>query len=101
MAFAIKDDYLLIGTPAGVEAVLTLGNEPPLAALNRYRETVDAMPTKLGSFVYMNMASMLRLEEAGVVPELDDAERALQGLILNMVDERGVVRTSGVLTIGE
>ena len=101
MAFAFKDDYLLMGTEAGLEAALGLGSEPPLAALNRYRDTVGAMPTSLGSFMYLNMATMLRLEEAGVVPELDDAERALQGLILNMVDERGVVRASGVLTIGE
>lgn len=101
MAFAFKDDYVLLGTEAGLEAVLELGSEPPLAALNRYAETVDAMPTSLGSFMYLNMATMLRLEEAGVVPELDDAERVLEGLILNMVDERGVVRASGVLTIGE
>ncbi len=101
LAFALKDDYVLIGTPSGVEAVLTLGSEPPLSALNRYSETVDAMPTSLGSFMYMNMATVLRLEEAGVVPELDEAQRALQGLILNMVDERGVVRVSGVVTIGE
>lgn len=101
LAFATKDDYVLIGTPGAVEAVLTLGSEPPLGTINRYRDTVDAMPTSLGSFMYMNVATMLRLEEAGVVPELDDAERVLQGLILNMVDERGVVRASGVLTIGE
>ncbi len=32
---------------------------------------------------------------------LGQAERALEGLIINAVDERGVVRLSGVLTIEE
>ncbi len=101
LAYAFKDDYVLIGTVAGLEAVLTLGGEPPLAALNRYRETVGAMPTSLGSFVYLNMSTVLRLAEGGVVPQLDAADEALKGLILNVVDERGVVRVSGVLTIGD
>jgi hypothetical protein len=101
LAYAFKEDYVVIGTVAGVEAVLLLGNEPPLSALNRYRETVDAMPTGLGSFMYLNMSTVLSLATGGVLPELDDAEKAMQGLILNVVDERGVVRASGVLTIGD
>jgi hypothetical protein len=101
LAYAFKDDYMVIGTVAGVEGILSLGNEPTLASLNRYSETVGAMPTSLGSFVYLNMSNVLSLASGGVLPELDDAEKAMRGLILNMVDERGVVRASGVLTIGE
>jgi hypothetical protein len=33
--------------------------------------------------------------------QLDEAERALGGIILNWVEERGVVRVSGVVTIEE
>jgi hypothetical protein len=101
VVFAFKDGYLIIGTLSGVTGVLELGSGPALSSSSRYSETVDAMPTSLGSFAFFDMAALLRLEEAGIVPELDEAEEALRGAIINMVEERGVVQFSGVLTIGD
>ncbi len=101
LAYAFRDGYVIIGTVPGVEGVLTLESAQSLAASARYRDTVAAMPTALGSYGYLDMTTVLRLASGGIMPELDQAERVMQGLILNIVDERGVVRWSGVLTIGD
>lgn len=100
LAFAIKDGYVVIGTPDGVAAVLQ-PNGPRLAEMKNYKDTVEAMPTKLGTYGYFDLSLLLRLPEAGIVPDLDEVERALQGVIINYVNERDVVRTSGVVTIAE
>lgn len=100
IAFAITDGYLLVGTPNGVEAVLE-PEGPRLSEMDTYKDTVEAMPTKLGSYGYFDIATLLGLEEAGVVPTLGDSERALRGAIINYVNERDVVRSSAVITIAE
>ncbi len=100
MAFAFLDGVLLLGTKAGVATVLT-NDEPPLASLNRYNQTVDQMPTSLGTYGFFNLAKLMRLAQGGVPVDLSEAERALSGLIINGVDERGVVRLSGILTVEE
>ena len=46
-----------------------------------------------------DLAKLLRLAEGGVPADLSKAERALSGFIINAVDERGVVRLSGILTV--
>ncbi len=97
-AYAFLDGNLLIGTPAAVKRVIE-NQEPPLSSLRRYGEAVDQMPTKLGTYGYFNMATLLRLAEGGVPADLGDFERALSGLIINVVDERGVARLSGILTV--
>lgn len=103
LAYAFKDGYLAIGTPGAVEAVLSRApGDPSLAEEPGYSATVKQMPSALGTYAFFNLAALLRLEEAPGVPAvLDDAERALDGLIINAVEERGVVRYSGVLTIAE
>ena len=103
LAYAFKDGYLAIGTPGAVEGVLKMGSgDPSLAELQRYRDAVAQMPTALGTFGFFNLAALLRLEEApGIPEELDAVERALGGAIINWVEERGVVRLSGVVTIEE
>lgn len=100
IAFAITDGYLLIGTPDGVEAVIE-PDGPRLSEMDTYRDTVEAMPTKLGSYAYFDIATLLGLEEAGIVPTLGDSEKALRGAIINYVNERDVVRSSAVITIAE
>jgi len=100
-AYAFMDGMLLIGTPDGVEWVIEGQSEPPLAQLNRYLKAKEQLPTSLGTYGYFNLTTLLRLTEGSVPVDLDEAERALEGLIINVVDERGVVRTSGILTIDE
>jgi hypothetical protein len=99
-AYAFLDGNLVLGTRAGVEKVLG-NNEPPLSSLNRYNRTVEQMPSKLGSYGYFDLSKLLRLAEGGIPADLDEVERALSGLIINVVDERGIVRLSGILTIEE
>jgi hypothetical protein len=97
-AFAFKDGNLLLGTKAAVVKVLE-NTDPPLGSLKRYTQTIDEMPTSLGTYAFLNMSTILRLAEGGVPADLDEAERALSGLIINVVDERGVFRLSGILTV--
>lgn len=103
LAYAFKDGYLALGTPEAVETVLTMGaGDANLAGLRRYQETVAQMSSALGTYAFFNIAALLRLEEMPGMPrQLDEAERALGGIILNWVEERGVVRVSGVVTIEE
>jgi hypothetical protein len=99
-AYAFLDGNLVIGTKAGVSRVLE-NTDPPLSSLRRYQQTVDQMPTSLGTYAYLDRSKLLRLAEGGVPAELDAAEQALSGLIINGVDERDVIRLSGILTIEE
>jgi hypothetical protein len=99
-AYAFLDGNLVFGTRAAVERVLS-NNEPPLGELRKYRDTVDQMPSALGTYGYFDLTKLLRLAESGVPAELDEAEEALSGLIINVVNERGVVRLSGILTVEE
>ncbi len=97
-AYAFLDGNLVLGTKNGVQRVLE-NEEPPLSGLRKYNETVDQMPTSLGTYAYFNLSKLLRLAQGGVPADLSQAERALSGLIINGVDERGVVRLSGILTV--
>ena len=97
-AYTFLDGNLLIGTLEGVRIVLE-NDEPTLDQLGKYRATVEQMPTKLGTYAYIDLADVLRLASGGIPADLDEAERALSGLIINGVDERGVIRLSGILTV--
>ncbi len=99
-AYAITDGYLLFGTPAAVEQVLN-GGYISLEEMKNYRDTIAALPTKTGTYMYFDMATILRLTSGGIPVDLDTAEKALRGAALNYVNERDVVSASGVLTIAE
>lgn len=99
-AYAITDGYLAVGTVEGVKTILT-NNGVALDEMKNYREALDALPTKTGSFAYFELSTLLRLQEDGLPVDLDDAEKALKGAIINYVNERDVVRASGVITIAE
>ncbi|MEO8538578.1 MAG: DUF3352 domain-containing protein [bacterium] len=97
-AYAFLDGNLVLGTKEAVTRVLG-NNEPSLGSLKKYNQTVEQMPTGLGTYAYFNLSSLLRLAEGGVPADLSAAERALSGLIINGVDERGIIRLSGILTV--
>jgi hypothetical protein len=97
-AYGFLQGNLVLGSRTAVERVLS-NQDPALSELKRYRQTVAAMPTGLGSYAFINLSSVLRLAEGGVPADLSEAERALSGLIINVVDERGIVRLSGILTV--
>ena len=99
-AYAVLDGVLLLGTAEAVKLVLS-NDEAPLRDFSRYTEAVGQMPSALGTYAYLDMSKILRLAEGGIPADLDEAEEALSGLIINAVDERDVVRLNGILTIEE
>lgn len=101
LGYAVKDKMVVFGTAKATRAIIANDFGPNLAGAANYQKSVKQMPTALGTFGYFDLATLLRLTEGGVPVNLDDAEKALQGTIFNMVDERGVVRVSGVITIAE
>lgn len=97
-AYAFLEGNLVLGTKDGVKRILER-TDSPLGSLARYNETVSQMSTSLGTYAYFDLAKLLRLAQGGVPADLSEAERALSGLIINAVDERGVVRLSGIITV--
>lgn len=100
LAYGVADGYAFLGTFEGVSEVLG-GVALPMTGNATYRDAVEEMPTGLGTFLYINMFSLLRSDAGEAIPELDAVQRALDGFIINAVSERGVVRVSGVLTVRE
>ncbi len=99
-AYALDGTTLLIGTGGAV--VQTLAAEGPFMTDSAiYQRTVADLPSALGSYAYFDLAALFRLAEGGLPPELDDVERALDGLIINLVQENGISRVSGILSVGE
>lgn len=98
VAYAITDGYAAVGSKAAVAA--TVGRkDAPLSELGIYqRATADQ---KLGSFAFFNLQKLTQLSEGGVPPVLDEATKALQGLIINAVNDGGLARVSGLVTIKE
>ncbi|MBA4180011.1 MAG: hypothetical protein C0506_05420 [Anaerolinea sp.] len=101
LGYAVKDGYMVFGTARAARSVIARDFGPDLAGAPNYQKSVKQMPTALGTFAYFDLATLLRLTAGGVPVDLDEAEKALRGTIFNMVDERGVVRVSGVVTIAE
>lgn len=100
LAFLVHDGYIAIGHVEALQAILAPAGAT-LAQADRYREAVGLMPSALGTYGYFDMAVLLRLASDGVPVELDQAERMIEALILNMVEEDGVVRLSGALTVAD
>ena len=98
MAYAIRDGYVVVGSAAGVKKTLAGGQT--LAQTDAYANTVKQMPSALGTYTYLDMSSVLSVaSENGAPVQLDDAQNALEGLIINWVDERDVLRLNGVLSV--
>ncbi len=98
VSYAFKGSNLYIGTPAGLKAGLEM-KEGAIADDTAYKDTRAQIETKFGAFAYIDLRTVLRLASAGVPAQLDEAERALKGLILNIVEQDGLVRFTGFLTI--
>lgn len=97
-AYAITDGYVVFGTVEGVRAII----DPQitlLSGLKGYRDTVDQLDTALGTYAYLDLATLVGLDEGGVPPQLDEATRALGTLIINLVEERNVVRLTGAVSV--
>ncbi|MBI2764777.1 MAG: DUF3352 domain-containing protein [Chloroflexi bacterium] len=99
VAYAITDGYAAVGSLAGVKGVLAR-KDAPLSDLTLYKDAVG--DSQLGAFAFFNLQKLLALTEGGVPPELDQATRALDALIINAVkDDKGLARISGVVTVAK
>ena len=101
LGYAVTDSYMIFGTAKAARSIVAKDFGPDLAGAAKYQKTVKEMPTALGTFAYFDVANLLRLTSGGVPVDLDVAEKVLQGAIVNFVEERGVARVSGVITIAE
>lgn len=98
IGFAFDGSDLLIGTLSAVTRTLE-GNGPVLAESQLYKDAVKQHPARLGSYIYLDLQALISLGNSGLPSELDDAQRALNSLIFNMVDQGGVTIISGSLSI--
>lgn len=101
IGYGVTGSYMVMGTAKAARAIIAQDFGPNLAGAAKYQKTVKEMPTGLGTFAYFDVANLLRLTSGGVPVDLDDAAKVLQGAIVNFVEERGVARVSGVITIAE
>jgi hypothetical protein len=100
LAVALKGDDLLVGTEDAVRAVLD-GPRQTLARAARFRDAAGALPHSPGTFAYFDLHQLIRLGDGAVPGDLGRAERVLNGLMITMVEDRGLARIGGALVIKE
>jgi len=100
VAYAIQDGYVVIGT---FDAVLDIvaDDRRRLTQDAHYAAAVAGIDTPLGSFVYLNLGSLLAIAAEDLPGEFGKLEDVLQSLILNAVQDSGVNRLTGVLAVAE
>ena len=98
VSYAFKGGNLLLGTPDAVKAAIERKNGS-IAEAKGYKGARAQIETKFGTFAYFDLATIVRLASGGIPPQLDEAEKALKGAILNIVEERGIVRFTGFVLI--
>ena len=99
LAYAITDGYLAFGTREAVRVTLE-GKGPTLDEQAAYKKTVKELPGKLGTSFYFNVRDLLRASGQNT-GDLDQAERAISGAMLNVVEQGDALRISGVLLVEE
>jgi hypothetical protein len=100
VAVALKGNDLLIGTEDAVRVGLE-GPRQTLARAARFRDAAGALPHSTGTFAYFDLHQLIRLGDGAVPGDLGRAERVLNGLMITMVEERGLARIGGALVIKE
>ena len=99
-AYIVTDGRLLLGTVAGVKAVLE-GPKENLAGSKVYQHSLKAIPTSLASFIFVNMQEALTAEGEIIPGQFDAATANLEGLVITLVEEKGLTRLAGALSVKE
>ncbi len=99
-AYVVTDGRLLVGTVAGLKAVLE-GPADTLAESKAFQHALKAVPSALGSFLYVNMQEALTASGEIVPGDFDAATENLEGLIITLVEDKGLTRWSGALSVKE
>jgi len=97
-AFGIRDGVLYAGTLDGVKTVLD-GVDSSLAESPRFKKSRDELGVSLASFGYVDLQALFASGEMDAIPELSRATETLQTVLITMVQERGVARLAGIVTI--
>jgi len=100
VGLAVRDSHAILGTAEAVTAVLELKGSG-LAGSARYRGAVGGLSAPTGTFGYFDLPLLLRLAEGGLVPELDEAEKALGPAIINIVSDQGLARMLAFVSVPE
>ena len=100
-AYAVAGGVAIFGTAAGLQTILE-GKGENLSGSKAYTHSVAGLGTSLGSFMFFNLHEALGSSLGGLVgvggdPALD----ALEGFMLNFVNEKGLARVSGVVSIAK
>lgn len=95
-AWAVFDGKLVLGSPEGVRHFLERDGDN-LAGSRQYQAAVGELTTKLGSYLYLDLAGLFREIDDEFIPEVE----GIESLILNVVNDGGLARFSGVLSIEE
>lgn len=98
LAYGITNGYAAVGALEAVTATIDR-KENPLTDLGIYQRATAGQT--LGTFAFFNLVELTRLTEGGVPPVLDEATKALEGLMLNAVEANGVARISGLMTVAK
>ncbi len=99
LAFAVTDGYVAVGSPDSVRALLQKKGTV-LADLPGYKDTAAQISGGLGMFAYLNLATLLQ-RGLGGSGELAQAENALAGLVVNLVNDHDLLHLSGAVSVGK
>lgn len=98
-AYAVADGVAITGTTAAVQAVLE-GKGDKLSGSQAYTHSVAGLGTSLGSFMFFNLQEALSGSlGSSIGVGSNPALAALEGAMLNFVNENGLARVSGVVSI--
>ena len=99
LAYTVTDGYVAIGSADSVCAILEKKGQV-LADLPGYRNTAAQVSGGLGTFAYIDLASLLT-KQIGTSGDIGQAESALQGLLVNLVGDSGALHLTGAVSIGK
>lgn len=99
LAYAVTDGYVAIGSSESVSALLQKKG-PVLADLPGYKDTAAQLSGGLGTFAYIDLASLLQ-RSLGGAGDLGAAENALEGLVINLVNDHNLLHISGAVSVGK
>jgi hypothetical protein len=97
-AYAVNHGVMLVGSEAAVRLVLS-GKGDHLAGTAAYADTVKGLGTPLGTYLFVNIQEALNSSLGESATGVSTATSALEGAILNFVNENGLARINGAVSV--
>jgi Protein of unknown function (DUF3352) len=100
VGYFITDGYLVAGPEEAVRTFLTAKRQ--LADDSAYKHSVKSLNTSLGTYLFMNLHTVVNAQDAVPVDgPFDELATMLEGFIVTSVEEGGLTRSSGVISVKE